>query len=125
MRRAHSVTHSYGKCKPIAGFSFFRLCTTSTEEESPAAPVLVRVLLQYPFIGGGKIEKAAEGLKHCKGLTSSEEELHDISEEKILQLQQEATGRGRFIRITTVDRKEHLEERKWLNDTIVDFWMQW
>ncbi len=104
------------------------LCTTgttspSTEAESPAVPVLV--LLQYPFVGGGRIEKAAEGLKHCKGLTSSEEELHDISEEKILQLQQEATGRGRFIRITTVDRNEHLEERKWLNDTIVDFWMQW
>ncbi len=24
VRRAHSVTHSYGKCKPIAASSFFR-----------------------------------------------------------------------------------------------------
>ncbi len=27
VRRAHSVTHSYGKCKPIAGSSFFRTST--------------------------------------------------------------------------------------------------
>ena len=30
VRRAHAVTHSYGKCKPIAGFSFFRLQTQNT-----------------------------------------------------------------------------------------------
>ncbi len=30
VRRAHSVTHSYGKCKPIAGFSFFCLPTYLT-----------------------------------------------------------------------------------------------
>jgi hypothetical protein len=97
----------------------------SLSTTDPTLPVLV--LLQYPFIGGVRIEKAAEGLKHCSKsllISSEEAEQHEISEEKILQLQQEATGKERFIRITTVDC-EHLEEKKWLNDTIVDFWMQW
>jgi hypothetical protein len=98
------------------------LCTSTSTTVIPHSPPYV--LLQYPFIGGGRIEKAAEGLKHCKGTTSTEEELHNVSEEKILQLQQEATKREQFIRITTYDR-EHLEEGKRLNDTIVDFWMHW
>ena len=44
MRRAHSVTHSYGKCKPIAGFSFFPFLS------HPTIPPHYPTLLSHPTI---------------------------------------------------------------------------
>jgi hypothetical protein len=79
-----------------------------------------KILLVYPFIGGDRIEKAAEGLKlSCL----SDEQF--VSSEELVKLQQEATtGRAHFLSITGEDR-DRLEPGEFLNDTLVEFWMRW
>jgi len=71
----------------------------------------------YPFLGGDAIEKAAQGL------FLYEEKNYNAS--FLLQLQKEKCHpRYHSMKISKKDRRK-LEPGKWLNDVIIDFWMQW
>jgi hypothetical protein len=86
-------------------------------EENAKPPAKEDVLLVYPFQGGYAIEKAAQGLflyeeKHCNASF-------------LLQLQKEKCHPRNVSLIISKKDRERLEPGKWLNDNLIDFWMQW
>jgi hypothetical protein len=86
-------------------------------EENAKSPAKEDVLLVYPFYGGDAIEKDA------KGLFLYEEKQCNAS--FLLQLQKEKCHPRNVSLIISKKDCEHLEPGKWLNDILIDFWMQW
>lgn len=85
-----------------------------------------KVLLVYPFNGNDDaIENAAKGLKEAK---------IQIGKENVVAVQAEVNNeasdaqdksvRGHYLTIRDEDR-HRLTNDEFLNDTLVDFWMQW
>lgn len=84
------------------------------------------ILLVYPFNGdAAEIEKSAEGLTEARGrdfvpdyaaLTVTGDADNDDSAK--------FSGRGHYMTIRVADY-ERLEPEEYLNDTLIDFWMQW
>jgi len=48
-----------------------------------------------------------------------------LSLEKILKIQQEVSSGSRHILTITDEDRFRLQPRKYLNDTLIDFWMKW
>ena len=103
------------------------------------------ILLVYPFAGDPKeIEAAAAGLNEARGnlsidgqtnnddpgATSSEQpNVKSVGSGDLLLEKPEATKvksrqRAHYVTIRVEDY-ERLEPMEWLNDSLVDFWMQW
>ena len=77
------------------------------------------VILSYPFVGGDCIEKAAKGLKLP---TWNETEV--TYDQLILQQVEASTGRVHILTMYADDR-DRLSPGKFLNDTLINFWMKW
>jgi Ulp1 family protease len=76
------------------------------------------VALVYPFVAGLNIENASKGL-HLG------EENEKFSLSHILQLQQEKVApRSHFVTMHQTDFNR-LNPAQYLNDSVVDFWLQW
>eukprot|EP00934_Nitzschia_sp_Nitz4_P002048 Nitzschia sp. Nitz4//scaffold80_size88189//71589//78338//NITZ4_005093-RA/size88189-processed-gene-0.64-mRNA-1//1//CDS//3329558648//2048//frame0 len=94
------------------------------------------LLLVYPFAGDpDKIEAAAEGLTEASGALEVGEDNDDSSVASNNVAQASATTtvtsdgsktrhRAHFVTLRVEDYLR-LEPREWLNDSLVDFWMQW
>jgi hypothetical protein len=88
------------------------------------------ILLVYPFAGdGNQIEAAAYGLNEASGINhlAAYNERCPASESSMLKIG--ATNKklcqgGHKVSIMVKDCKR-LEPEQWLNDSLVDFWMQW
>lgn len=104
------------------------------------------ILLVYPFAGDQReIEAAAEGLTEASGEnckedtdeeTSKERDIAETSGESINSItptneelaaeiaQGKVRQRAHYVTIRVEDF-ERLEPTEWLNDSLLDFWMQW
>jgi hypothetical protein len=106
------------------------------------------ILLVYPFTGDpGQMETAAEGLQEASGapLTTKDEVVRTSAGDVIVKLQRssestsdlkqsdqldlsktelKAKARKHYVTIRVKDY-ERLDPEEWLNDSLVDFWMQW
>lgn len=101
------------------------------------------ILLVYPFAGDPiKMEAAAEGLNEASGRPLDVDQMAVLEEESSrLTLQSnsgssdsddaeakkkdtKAKARQHYVTIRVEDY-ERLEPQEWLNDSLVDFWMQW
>ena len=96
------------------------------------------ILLVYPFgVDKDKTEAAADGLKELSWSEKSQEENQDSVEPKNDNKMDSATSssenvlatiqsgqRSHFIEIRVEDY-EKLDTGQWLNDSLVDMWMQW
>jgi len=101
------------------------------------------ILVVYPFEGDiGELEAAAEGLKELSWMEKSEEDTQDLAEAKnptksdseTLHADNESSEnaliatksgqRSHFIEVRVEDY-ERLDTGQWLNDSLVDMWMQW
>jgi Ulp1 family protease len=75
-------------------------------------------LLVYPFIAGDLIETAADGL------LLGEDPL-TCSSTHLLQLQQEKAAQKNHFVTMLQENIDSLQPNKWLNDSVIDFWMLW
>jgi hypothetical protein len=95
------------------------------------------ILLVYPFAGDrNQIEAAADGLNEASGINHLAADtgrcLRVKHQEKLLAIVDNRTGatkeklhrRGHKVVVMVKDCKQ-LEPEQWLNDSLIDFWMQW
>jgi hypothetical protein len=96
------------------------------------------ILLIYPFPGEGElIEKAARGLSEAGASMSPDDGTDASSSDEAGKDQNSMDGkddneesrdknrnRGHFLTVRVGDY-ERLEPEEFLNDTLIDFWMQW
>jgi Ulp1 protease family, C-terminal catalytic domain len=83
------------------------------------------ILLVYPFNGdAAEIEKAAEGLTEARGLDVPEDAGLNVVSDADADDPAKFSGRGHYMTIRVADY-ERLEPGEYLNDTLIDFWMQW
>jgi hypothetical protein len=83
------------------------------------------VLVVYPFGGDtAEIEKSADGLNEAKGREESSIALLDARNGSVNDDSKKFSGRGHYMTIRVGDY-ERLEPVEYLNDTLIDFWMQW
>ena len=104
---------------------------------------LNQTILVFPFGGDEeKIVAAAKGLHEAKKVfggsaprlhvsnpssassssSSSSSDEHEVEETE--KAEEKSNQRGHYLTISTEDR-DRLSEREFLNDTLIDFWMQW
>jgi Ulp1 family protease len=83
-------------------------------------------LLLFPFVSGRNIETETSSLKLCHFLNHWVDENYDaLGEKEVIKRQRTlSSGRNQMVSITEHDMKT-LEPGKFLNDTIIDFWMCW
>jgi hypothetical protein len=86
-------------------------------EEKAKPPVKEDILLVYPFLDGEAIEKAAQWLLLY--------EERQCTASFLLQLQQQKCHPRNVLLIISKKDHECLNPGKWLNDILIDFWMQW
>jgi len=84
-------------------------------------------LMVYPFPGKTtEIEAAAAGLNEAAGTMKSVSEIS--KEEETCEAEDDGEGKSRhrahFVTISVEDY-DRLDPGEWLNDSLVDFWMQW
>ena len=100
------------------------------------------ILLVYPFAGDRhEIEAAASGLTEASGKLGRDQsesgdgdsENADLSDtpsnstdstNNAVEITKKVRQRGHYVTIRVEDY-ERLEPAEWLNDSLVDFWMQW
>jgi hypothetical protein len=83
------------------------------------------VLVVYPFGGDAtEMEKSADGLTEAKGREEPDMTLLHASDEPDNDDSAKFSGRGHYMTIRVGDY-ERLEPVEYLNDTLIDFWMQW
>jgi Ulp1 family protease len=72
------------------------------------------------------IERAATDLQLCMGYSTSLDEAHSVKNElQLMKIQRSASsGKSHFLTLIKEDQ-DQLQPGKYLNDTIVEFWMQW
>jgi len=83
-------------------------------------------LLVYPFIGDPtEMEGAADGLTEAAGtMTAGAAIASPVSGEEDQEGEGKSRHRAHFVTIT-VDDYDRLQPGEWLNDSLVDLWMQW
>jgi hypothetical protein len=83
-------------------------------------------LLVYPFAGDpAEIEKAADGLTEAAGtLTAGAGTISPAPSDDKEDGEGKSRHRAHFVTITVEDY-DRLEPGEWLNDSLVDLWMQW
>jgi len=123
-----------------------RMATSRRAMENQSAFIKGRnddsVLLVYPFAGdSAEIEAAANGLQEPSGKLSSDASDDESEEEETSKMQSSNTAAGdvadskeeavskvkvrqHYVTLRVKDY-ERLEPQEWLNDSLVDFWMQW
>ncbi len=85
-----------------------------------------KIILVYPFVGGEQIEELARKMKIFSRFIQGDGMKEPIlSLEKILKIQQEVSSGSRHILTITDEDRFRLQPRKYLNDTLIDFWMKW
>jgi Ulp1 family protease len=102
------------------------------------------ILLVYPFAGDKEmIERASDGLNEAgaKLMLEQESEVHETSTTKepprsvspVPETSEDSSDNRQAIKArnrahyltVTVEDYERLDPGEWLNDTLIDFWMQW
>jgi hypothetical protein len=83
------------------------------------------VLLVYPFSGSKHdMEKAADGIFSFFGPEKSTDSNDDSSTKRDSSEEESSNGRSHYLTITAGDCRR-LEPGVYLNDTLIDFFMQW
>lgn len=103
--------------------------TKSTEDSFVAGRTADEILMVYPFAGDpAAIEAAADGLTEAKGSSMDLDDLElvdpGLADEPEPDEPAKHVGRGHYLTLRVGDY-ERLEPGEYLNDTIIDFWMQW
>jgi Ulp1 family protease len=83
-------------------------------------------ILVFPFILGRKNNTATSLLKQCHFVNSWVDENYEaLSEDEVVKHQRTlCSGQNQMVSITDYDIKT-LEPGKFVNDTIIDFWICW
>jgi Ulp1 family protease len=99
---------------------------TSASDTDGKQPSKQNILLVYPFVGGESIELATAPLDLCPGYGTALDETHLKQGDKDLQCLQAAASSGRnHTLMISRDDQSKLLPKTYVNDTIIDFWLQW
>lgn len=137
LRSPSSATASTSKEPPSAGSENDRRRTRRSNRKLKKRSSFVDgrqaecTLLVYPFAGDAtEIEDAAKGLTEASrsvdmlGNSRDEPDISPYSKDEDEESTATTRQRAHFVTINVGDY-ERLDPGEWLNDSLVDFWMQW